>query len=237
MRNNRTSLLVRCWIVTALIVGYASLVSVQAATNDPSRSAELNARYAADLESLAKWCDANGLAAEAGKTRRLVTPTDPYKLYVPVLPDEVGPAKLPADAPEKVAEWDTRLNKLRREQAAAMFEMARRAVRSGQAGLAFHLALGGAAGRSRLRARPAFVRLSEVPQSLAHGLRGEEAPRRQRLEREVRLAAEGATSPLRGGRAIPRRPLDLGRRGRPPALRYPLRLGRGNRALHDLHQP
>jgi hypothetical protein len=117
-------------------------VSAQAATNDPSRAAELNARYAADLESLAKWCDANGLAAEAGKTRRLVTPTDPYKLYVPVLPDEVGPAKLPSDAPEKVAEWYTRLNKLRREQAAAMFEMARRAVRSGQAGLAFNLALG-----------------------------------------------------------------------------------------------
>ena len=76
------------------------------------------------------------------KTRRLVSPSDRYKLYVPVLPDEVGPPKLPADAPEKMVEWDARLSKLRRDHATALFEMARRAVRTGQAGLAFDLGLG-----------------------------------------------------------------------------------------------
>ena len=68
-------------------------------------------------------------------------PSDPYKLYVPVLPDEVGPPKLPADAPAKVVEWDARLGKLRRDQATALYEMARRAVQTGQAGLAFDLAM------------------------------------------------------------------------------------------------
>jgi hypothetical protein len=113
-----------------------------AASDMPQAAAELHAQYIADLETLAKWCASNGLADEARKTRRLVSPSDRYKLYVPVLPDEVGPPKLPDNAPEKVVEWDARLSKLRRDHATALFDMARRAVHSGQAGLAFDLAVG-----------------------------------------------------------------------------------------------
>jgi Protein of unknown function (DUF1570) len=116
--------------------------SLRAEVNDAAEAAaELNARYVADLEKLAKWCEANGLTKEAQKTRRVLSPSDPYKLYVPVLPDQIGPPKLPDDAPAKVVEWDGKLRKLRCEYATTRYEMARRAVRSGQAGLAFVLTL------------------------------------------------------------------------------------------------
>ncbi len=96
---------------------------------------------------------------------------------------------------------------------------------------------GGHPGRPRLRAGAAAVRLSEVPRPVAHGLRGEEAAGGLRLERQVRLAAQRPSAPLRAGAAVLRRPLDFGRRGRPAASRHPLRLGRRDRALHDPHQP
>ncbi len=116
--------------------------SARAEAVDPSQAAEqLRAKYAADLEKLAKGCEANGLADEARKTRRVLSPSDPYKLYVPALPDEVGPPKLPDDAPAKVVDWNTKLWKLRDEYALTCYEMARRAVRSGRAGLAFTLVL------------------------------------------------------------------------------------------------
>jgi hypothetical protein len=109
---------------------------------DPAQAAhELIAKYAADIEQLAKWCDANDLADQAKKTRHLLGPSNPYALYVPILPDDIGPAKLPPNASQKIVEWDSRLSRLRHDQAAVLFDMGRRAVRSGRAGLAFDLAV------------------------------------------------------------------------------------------------
>jgi hypothetical protein len=102
---------------------------------------ELRAKYAADLEQLAAWCEANHLPDAARVTRRIRGPSDPNKLFVPILPSEVGPAKLPADAPAKIVEWNARLGRLRHEQAVALFEIARRAARAGRATTAFELAL------------------------------------------------------------------------------------------------
>ncbi len=109
---------------------------------DPAQATEeLRSKYATDVEKLAKWCESNGLKQEAQKTRRVLSPTDPYKLYVPALPDEVGPPKLPDDASAKVVDWNAKLWKLRSEYAVTCYEMARRAIRSGRAGLAFVLVL------------------------------------------------------------------------------------------------
>jgi len=125
-----------CWALSA------ALVAAPAAGADSLRAAlELRAEYAAELEKLARWCTENGLRAEAQTTRRLIVPIDPYKLYVPTLPAAVGPPKLPDNAPPAVVQWDARLWQLRREHAGKLFEMARRAVRNGQAGLAFEMAL------------------------------------------------------------------------------------------------
>ncbi len=120
----------------------APAMSRSASGNEMLRAAlDLRAKYAAEIEQLATWCDENSLAEEARKTRQVLGPSDPHKLYVPVLPDDVGPPKLPAEAPPKVAEWDSRLWRLRRSHAVALYELARRAVRTGHAGLAFELAL------------------------------------------------------------------------------------------------
>jgi hypothetical protein len=113
-----------------------------AAAGDPSKAAaELRKKYADDVEALARWCESKGLADQARQTRHVLSPTDPYKLYVPVLPDSIGPAKLPEGATAEVAEWDARLVRLRHDQAVALMEIARHAVRNGRAGLAFDLAV------------------------------------------------------------------------------------------------
>jgi len=118
------------------------LLAAPASAADAQKAAlDLRAQYAADLQQLAAWCEANGLADEAQKTRRLLGPSDPYKIFVPILPVEIGPAKLPSNASPKQVEWDTRLTRLRRDHATAIFEIARRAVHNGKAGLAFDLAV------------------------------------------------------------------------------------------------
>jgi hypothetical protein len=121
--------------------GVLSAAACASASDVHKAALDLRTKYAADIEQLAKWCEANGLAQQALKTRHVLGRSDPYKLYVPVLPDEVGPPKLPADAPAKLVEWDSRLGRLRRDHAMALYEMARHAVRSGRAGLAIELAL------------------------------------------------------------------------------------------------
>jgi hypothetical protein len=124
------------------IAAAAWAAAVRAAAIDPAQATEdLRSKYAADVEKLARWCESNGLKEEARKTRRVLSPTDPYKLYVPALPDGVGPPKLPDDASAKVVDWNTKLCKLRSEYAVTCYEMARRAIRSGRAGLAFVLVL------------------------------------------------------------------------------------------------
>ncbi len=90
---------------------------------------------------MAAWCEANKLTEEARQTRRVRGPSDPYKLYVPILPGEVGSPKLPADAPATVVEWNARLGRLRHDHAVALYEIARRAARAGRASIAFELAL------------------------------------------------------------------------------------------------
>ncbi|MEN6451881.1 MAG: hypothetical protein ABFC96_15430 [Thermoguttaceae bacterium] len=127
---------------TVLLAAAASLAfaSLAAAAETVQAAADLQAKYAAGIESLAKWCESNGLAKEAKDTRRVLSPTDPYKIYVAVLPSAVGPAKLPADAPAKVVEWQRRLWRLRREQGAALFDLARKAAHDGHAALGFEMA-------------------------------------------------------------------------------------------------
>ena len=130
-------------LTSALAAGVLLLIAAMPAwAADFGKAAlDLRAKYASDIEQLAKWCDSKGLADEARKTRHRLPPSNPYKLYVPVLPDEVGPAKPPADASPDVQQWDSRLRRLRRDQATALYEIARHAVRSGHAGLAFDLAM------------------------------------------------------------------------------------------------
>lgn len=101
----------------------------------------LKSKHAADIKKLAAWCEQQGLAAEAKKTRDVLGRQDPSKLYLPVLPQEVGPSELPDDAPAPRTQWQTRFLKMRQELAAALYDLARQAIRKHQPSLAYQLVL------------------------------------------------------------------------------------------------
>lgn len=129
-------------IAVFVAVGMSRCASPCGAADELYRAAqELRAAQAAELEQLAAWCETQGLNRQATETRRVLGPRDPYKLYVKILPKEVGPPKPPADASPDVLEFDRRLTRLRVEQADALYDLARRAVRAGRASLAFELVL------------------------------------------------------------------------------------------------
>jgi tetratricopeptide (TPR) repeat protein len=102
---------------------------------------QLRDKHAAALEELARGCDQQGLREQAQKTRAILVPHDPYRLYLPILPKQVGAAVLAVDAPAPVAQWNERFWRLRREQADALLDLARRAVHNGRAALAYDLLL------------------------------------------------------------------------------------------------
>ena len=104
----------------------------------------MRAEYAAKLDELAAWCEQRGMADQARATRRLLVPRDPYRLYVPVLPDEAGSLAPPEGAPAEVTDWLERLAALRRGHADELYELARRALRVRRASLALELVLAAA---------------------------------------------------------------------------------------------
>ncbi|MGQ9575136.1 MAG: hypothetical protein ACUVUC_07445 [Thermoguttaceae bacterium] len=130
-------------VLLALLVGGPGRPAcLLARGEDLHRAArELRARYAAQLEDLARWCDQQGLADQAAKTRKWLGPRDPNKLYVVDLPQTIGRPPLPEGTPAEVAEWDSRFHQLRRQHAESLEALSRRAVRSGQASLALDLVL------------------------------------------------------------------------------------------------
>lgn len=105
---------------------------------------QLRAKYAQDLEALAVWCQSQGLEAEGQRTRAWSAPRDTSKLYVVKLPEEIGPPKPPSEAKPEQVEWHNRFWRLRREQAGALWDLARRAVRSHRGSLAVELLLAAA---------------------------------------------------------------------------------------------
>ncbi|MGD9128443.1 MAG: DUF1570 domain-containing protein [Planctomycetia bacterium] len=99
-------------------------------------------RYSKNLQDLADWCDEKGLVDEAAKTREWNTTRDPRKVYIAVLPREIGTlANAGKDLSGDALEWHKKFRRLREKQADTYFALARRAVRLQQASLAFDLAM------------------------------------------------------------------------------------------------
>jgi hypothetical protein len=133
-----TRILVSVWAVAVgLLLSAAAPV---ANGDDIDRAAEeLTAKYRTQLDELAAWCQSHGLAEQARKTRSWLRPRDPNKLYVAILPQAVGRPPLADNAPENLVTWDAQLAELQRRQAAALFDLARKAVQHNRASLAFDL--------------------------------------------------------------------------------------------------
>ncbi len=103
--------------------------------------ARTGAEYLAGIGELAAWCDANDLAAQAAETRRWNLVRDPERLYLVLDPAAWSlPAAVEADGPN-LAEWRRRYETLRKQAAAARFDLARRAIKLGHASLAFEQVL------------------------------------------------------------------------------------------------
>ncbi len=132
-----------CLGLSAAVLCYAVLSTgnCPAAEDLAREAADLKARYAADLGRLSAWCRQKNLTAEAKATVSLANPPDPYKIVLPVLPQEVGSLHLPEGASGDLAEWHRRFLKLRQDQAAALFALAQRSIRRHQASRAYRLAL------------------------------------------------------------------------------------------------
>ncbi len=128
------------WLLIAGLLLVCPVAALQADEYDRARS-ELSAKYQADLQELADWCDQRDLAEQARLTRDWLSRRDPDKVYVAMLPREVGGPGLAADASPGVVQWHKQFHQLRREQANSLESLARRAIRNGRASLALELVL------------------------------------------------------------------------------------------------
>ena len=226
-------------IAVVLFSAAACFVSISTASADElERSAqESKDKYAADLKQLAAWCEEKGLKEEARKTRAALGPDDPMKFYVPVLPVEVGPPKLPEGASPAAVEWDQKLNRLRKDQSVALYDLARRAVRSNRPGLALELAL------DAIRANPdnETVRRLFGYQKYQNQWRTvyEAKKLRQGLVWHDKFGwlPKSHVKRYEDGQRLPQQQVDHGRRRRRRAPRHRIGLGHRDRALRDPHRP
>ena len=124
--------------------------SAQADELTAARTA-LYAQYAERLDRLGDWCDDQGLAEQAHVARTWLPKRERDEIYLFVIDDALSaivdsPTESSADskvdqAPAAGAptDWDKRFAKLRREQAGALFELARQAAQSSRASMTMQL--------------------------------------------------------------------------------------------------
>ncbi|MFO0868968.1 MAG: hypothetical protein U0935_08435 [Pirellulales bacterium] len=92
--------------------------------------------YAERLQKLAARCRELELPAQAELTERWWVPRDPRRQYL-YLPRATESSGLPADATVRLQQWHARWLTLRRDRAAALWQLAERAAANGQATLAY----------------------------------------------------------------------------------------------------
>jgi hypothetical protein len=112
-----------CQWLCVLAAGALSLGQQASAIAQPRAGrADLDAAFAKKLTDLASKCDELGLKEQAAATRAWFVPRHSGRLYLFLPTDgEDAPAK---NAPEIVQQWHRKLTELRRQQAAALFELA-----------------------------------------------------------------------------------------------------------------
>lgn len=100
---------------------------------------EALAEHLDHLETLAGQCDEHGLSDEAAKTRALVPPKEPGKLFLPTLPSEVAGGFDAGAASDHQKAWHKRLQAIRNAYANKLLGIARGAHRQKNATLAIDL--------------------------------------------------------------------------------------------------
>ncbi len=125
----------------ALAVGVALALAGKASAGGLAQHTALRDRYAGQLAELASWCDEQGLKHEAAQTRAWLAPDDPLRLFVAAPGDDSFSARADESSKRtvaakedrrKTAAWRERFDKLRKQQSAALFDLANKAARSRQ---------------------------------------------------------------------------------------------------------
>ena len=133
-------------LVAFLLSGAAA---ADAAEDFVARRASTVDYYRGELEKLADWCQQHELIDEAKQTAAWCPPRDPGRLYVFRVPEvEAEPPTFDllddedaTEADESLRQWQQRFLNLRRDQADALYELARRAADAGQEQLAGEMLL------------------------------------------------------------------------------------------------
>ncbi len=99
---------------------------------------ELQAKFAAEIEDIAKYCEAQELTLEAEEIRELAKPLKPDVLQGENLPRQVQ-LEIPKDLPPAERSWRQRLRTLQREHAEKLFAAAKKALDKGMISFAYDL--------------------------------------------------------------------------------------------------
>ncbi|MBW3600137.1 MAG: hypothetical protein KY475_23045 [Planctomycetes bacterium] len=129
---------VRLVTAVAVLVLAPFAAPAVAAESLAERRAPLDEAFRSRLAALAAKCDDLGLEEQARITRGWFIPRDPSRLYV-FLPAKEDAATPPPVAPQLVRFWHEAWMKLRRSQAAALFDLAKESLDRGEARGAFLL--------------------------------------------------------------------------------------------------
>ena len=97
--------------------------------------ATLDRELADDLQELANWCRSAGLPDQVETTFSLYQKRDLGRMYV--FPAQENAGVVPEAG--RLGEWQTKLNEIRRQHADRIYELAKRAAKIGQGGVAFRL--------------------------------------------------------------------------------------------------
>lgn len=134
------------WLVLAVATGLLLFAQPTVRADLWESRAELWSKQAQQIEELATWCEAEGLAKQAEETRAWLVPYDPLRLHLVTLPE--GPGSATDWAMDNGGEdssaarlWREKFAELRRNHATALMELARGAIHQQQGSLAFELVL------------------------------------------------------------------------------------------------
>lgn len=100
--------------------------------------AERRAKFAAQLNELARTCDEKGLPEAAAEIRQLSRPVEPSELRLTAFPRQVQPA-LPQSLPAEERAWRVKLRAHQLDYSKELYALSKRAADAGHVGLALDL--------------------------------------------------------------------------------------------------
>lgn len=119
-------------------VAWSLVATVATGTDVIEARRQLNREFRANLEMLSARCRVLGLTEQAQVTSSWFVTRDPNRQYLFLVPD-TDPTEPSKEAPQLVRQWHHRFMLYRRQQAAALLELAQKTLDKGHATIAYQL--------------------------------------------------------------------------------------------------